>query len=291
LSHRQITKRKMAQFSTISTIIIEDVPKDRELLENILANECPTVVVIGYAQSAEEGYKIIKRLRPDLVFIDIQLERSTGFDMLRMLKEENLINFEMIFVTAFGSNDNETRAIDYSALDFIQKPPSSNTVSKAVNNAKRLLDAKMYQTQIATLLAHLQGTSIKDPEIIFDLSKGEKEVVKVNDVLYLEADSTITYIHLRDNRKLTAMRNLGHYSKMLMAEYDFFPVHNSIVVNKNEVNRINPRESTVTLKNGKSLVCSRRGFDGFKEVFGNNKGLADDNPLLKLWKRFSGKPE
>ncbi len=271
----------------IRTVIVEDIPKDRELLEAILAEECPNVDVVGHAASAEEGVKLIKRVRPDLVFIDIQLERSTGFDMLRMLKEENAINFEMVFVTGYCTHENETRAIDYSALDFIHKPPAPMTVTRAVQNATRLHDAKMYQTQIATLLAHLQGTAVADPEVIFDLSKGEKEVVKVKDILFLEADGTITYVHLRDGRKLAAMKNLGHYSKMLMAEYDFFPIHNNTVVNKKEVKRINTRERTVTLYNGKTLLCSRRGFEGFKNVFGTNKGIFDDNPLIKLWKRFS----
>lgn len=275
---------------TIRTIIVEDIPKDRELLESILASECPNVEIVGHAESAEDGYKLIKRLRPDLVFIDIMLHSSTGFDMLRMLKEENLVNFEMIFVTGFGTNDHETRAIDYSALDFIHKPPAPNTVSKAVKNATRLVDAKMYQSQIAVLLNHLQGTSLDEPEVIFDLSKGQKEVVKVDEILYLKADGTMTYVHLKENRKLTAMKNLGHYSKMLMAEYDFFPIHNNTVVNKKEVKRINPRgdNPTVTLKNGENLDCSRRGFEGFKAVFGTKKGvLDDDNPLVKLWKRFA----
>ncbi len=272
----------------IRTIIVEDVPKDRELLQAILAEECPNVNVVGSAGNAEEGVKLIKQLRPDLVFIDIQLERSTGFDMLRMLKDENAINFEMIFVTGFGTNENETRAIDYSALDFIHKPPTPSAVARAVQNATRLHDAKMYQTQIATLLAHLQGAAIADPEIIFDLPKGQKEVVKVKDILYLEADGAITHVYLRNERKLTAMKNLGHYSKMLMAEYDFFPIHNNTVVNKREVKRINSRESTVTLQNGKTLICSRRGFEGFKSVFGTNRNVFDsENPLAKLWKRFS----
>jgi two-component system, LytTR family, response regulator len=273
----------------IKTIIIEDIPRDRELLQSILDQECPNVVVVGYAASADDGYRIITRLKPELVFLDIQLERSTGFDLLKRLQEENAIDFEVIFVTAYGSNENETRAIDYSALDFIEKPPAPNTVRTAVKNATRLLDARMYQTQITNLLAHLQGTAKHDPEIIFDLSKGEKEVVKVNDILYLKADETITYIHLKGDKKLTAVKNLGHYSKILMAEYDFFPIHNNTVVNKKEVKRISTRESTVILSNGQELSGSRRGFDGFKAVFGNSqKSLDEFNPLAGVWKRFKG---
>jgi len=273
----------------IRTLIVEDVAKDRELLESILLSTCPNVQVIGHAESAESGCEIIKKLQPDLVFIDIQLHRSTGFDMLRMLKEEGAINFEMIFITGYGSNENETLAIDYSALDFIHKPPNPNSVAKAVKNATRLVNAKMYEAQIATLFGRLQGTALEDPEIIFDLAKGEKEVVKINDIFYLKAEGAVSHVFLRGDRKLTAMRNLGYYSKMLMAEHDFFPIHNSIVVNKKEVQRTNSREVCVILKNGQKLSCSRRGFEGFKHVWGTNKSVLDeDNPLTKLWKRFSG---
>lgn len=272
--------------SELKTIIVEDIPADRDLLESMLATECPNVKVVGCAESAEEGYRAIKQHRPDLVFIDIQLHRSTGFDMLRMLQLENAIDFEMIFVTAHGTNENETRAIDYSALDFIHKPPTPNALRSAVRNATRLVNAQMYKKQVDILMTHLLGDKKEDREIVFDLANRVKEAVSVNEILYLEAEGTITHVFLKSGRKLTAMKNLGHYSKMLMTEFDFFPIHNSIVVNKKEVRRIDTKDKSVILSTGKTLLCSRRGFEGFKEVWGTSKGIDNDNPLSKLWKRF-----
>ena len=90
--------------------------------------------------------------------------------------------------------------------------------------------------------------------------------------MYLEADGTVSYIYLQNETKLTAVRNLGHYSKLLMAEYNFFPVSNGLLVNLDFVKRYNHSELTVNLTNGKHLYASRRGGQDFRRFLNDNKG-------------------
>jgi len=276
------------------TIIVEDNLQHRALLEDNLAKECPYVTILGYAESAEEGYAIIKKLKPELVFLDIELHRSTGFDMLRMLQAENAINFEIIFVTGFGSNENQTLALDYSALSFIKKPPTPYDLREAVQNAVRLIETRtqleealMLKRQIEVLMSHILNPQPQaDPEIVLDLTRGIKEVIKVYDILYLEADSPLTQVNLKGGRRLTAMKHLGHYSKMLMTEFDFFQIHHSIVVNLREVSgyETSGQNKKVVLYSGAKLECARRRFDAVKKAreFLGNKGGGDDGFLTRL---------
>ena len=109
----------------------------------------------------------------------------------------------------------------------------------------------------------------------FHLTKGVIEFVEVNDIVYLEADATVTNIYLSKGQQLTAVRNLGYYSKLLMSDYNFFPISHKDLVNLNYVKSYKHRELTLFLTTGKHLFASRRGGRDFKMYLNKNKRELD----------------
>ncbi len=259
------------RLTMIKTIIVEDTFDNRETLKKILAAECPELQLMGEAENVDQAYQLIKSVQPDLIFLDIQLDKETSFDLLARLHEEDAILFEIIFVTGFGSFENVTRAIEFSALDFINKPIEAERLVKAVEKAAKRLNQRQYNQQIGLLLEHLRRPSHPARRIAFHLLKGIVEFVAVDDIVRLEADGVVTHVHLKVGEKLTAMKNLGHYSHLLTAEHNFFQISSDTVVNLEFVKRYNHAELALTLLDGSRVYASRRGGQDFRRYLSENK--------------------
>ena len=238
----------------------------------MLSERAPDVEIVGEADTVVRGYELVKIHTPDLVFLDIQLKDGTGFDILSKLHTEGEINFEIIFFTAHGNLENATKAIEYSALRFITKPIDPQKLKDAVEKARQKMQKTQQNLQIALLLENLtKGNNPKPKRIAIHLVKGVMEIVEVDNIMRLEADGTITYVYLGDQTELIAMKNLGFYSKLLIADYDFFPISNKVVVNMDFVKRYKHNELTVFFKDGTTAFASRRGGQEFKKFLSDNK--------------------
>lgn len=273
----------------ISTLIIEDIADNRAALKKLLLNNCPQVAVVGEAGSKNEGYDLILQEKPNLVFMDIQLRDGTGFDILAQLLAQDAIEFEVIFFTAHGNYENARKAIEYSALDFITKPIETDKLIQAVKKVERKLNKVQNNQQIATLLENIKKGNLKDQPMSVHLSKGILEFVDVASILYLEADSTITYIHLENGQKLTAMKHLGFYSKLLLEDYRFFAISSKIVINLDYIKCYQHSNLKVTFKNEVKVNTSRRGGMDFKKFLSSNKhiyGAVQSSYLGSLIRQF-----
>lgn len=276
----------------IKAIMVEDMLANREVLRSMLAELCPQVELLGEAENVEQGYQLIKSVQPDLVFLDIQLDRETSFDLLDRLYAEDAIGFEIIFITGVGTFENVTRAIEFSALDFIHKPISEEKLVKAVEKAAKRINRPQYNRQIELLLDILNHPAQKSRRIAFHLLKGIIEFVLVDDIVLLEADGPVTHIRLRDGAHMTAMKNLGHYSRLLTTEYNFFQISNDKVVNLDYVKRYNHAELTLTLVDGTHVIAARRGGQDFRRFLSENKeykNLEGGGGLVGMLKGLLGK--
>src|SRR5688572_4001994 len=112
----------------IRTIIVEDEKKSREVLHKLIQNNCPNLHVAGLASTVEQAVEMIKKERPDLVFLDIELSDGTGFDILEQVQG---LNFDVIFATAYDQY--AIKAIKYSAIDYLLKPIDADELKKAVD--------------------------------------------------------------------------------------------------------------------------------------------------------------
>ena len=259
----------------IKAILLEDTRDNRETLIAMLHKHCPEIHIVAESENVNQAYQLIHLFKPDLVFLDIQLDKETSFDLLAKLHAEGSINFEIIFVTGHGSAENATRAVDYSALDFINKPIDPEKLIKAVNKAKTKLNKIQYEKQIELLLQHFQVNNQKHPKIAIQLLKGVVEFVVVDEITQCCANGPITEVFFADGSKMTAMKNLGHYSRLLTKDYQFFQISNDTIINLDQVKRYNHSELQVEFNNGTTTYASRRGGQDFKRYLQDNIQFRD----------------
>lgn len=261
----------------IKTVLIEDVPDNLVNLKNMLRRYCPQVDVLGNADSVDSGFDLIMQQRPGLLILDIGIRRGTSFDILSRLQQADNLDFEVIFLTGEARYDYATRAFEYSAIDFLNKPIDPEKLCRAIEKAGQQLHKQQYRQQIEFMLTLLQqGTPRDTGRIALHLARGIIEFVDIKDLVRCEADGTVTWCFLNTNSRLAAMRNLGHYSELLVKDYNFFPISQSEIVNLAYVRRYNHAELSVTLTDGSVRYASRRGGQELRHYL-NNSAQADVN--------------
>ncbi|MBK7008153.1 MAG: response regulator transcription factor [Saprospiraceae bacterium] len=197
----------------MTCVIIDDEAKSRETIVNILTKYCPDVDIIGQAQNVEEGYTAITTLRPEFIFLDIQMPGGSGLNLLSFFKDAD---FKVIFTTAY--KDYAIDAIKMNAVDYLLKPIAINEVIDAVDKIKRLLAKKSLSTGPVSRFLHLN-------------SKTTIDLIPVEAIVYCEAESTYTNIYLNDGSKKVMTKTIKDVEEQLPVN-DFFRVHNSYIVQK-----------------------------------------------------------
>lgn len=274
------------------TIFVEDTEEHRETIRQMLS-EFKQIQLVGEADSLETGYDLIRKVKPELVLLDIELYPGTAFDLLNQLQATGKIDFEIIFLTGFARLDYPIRAIQYAALDFLMKPIDKDKMKEAIERAEKKLSEKQttpqYQEQIQLLLQNLKNPPEKRlNRIAFHRSGGTIEFVATDTIVYLEAEKDVTHVFLNDNKKFTAMRNLSFYAKPLEIDFNFFRISDKQLVNLDYLKSYSHSEEyQLTLTNGNKLYASRRGGQELKQHLnegfqvGNTEGVAAITPEVE----------
>lgn len=239
----------------IRTLIIDDEQHAREGLKLAIEKFCPEVSIIALCESAEIGLEKINELQPDLVFLDVQMPRLTGFDLLEKLE---VINFEVIFVTAFDKY--AIKAIKFSALDYLLKPVE---VEELINAVQKIREKQENKTNhFKTLLTNVRQNSQKLERLAIP-SDNEIVLQKVADIVYCEADSNYTILHLADDKKITVSKTLKEFENIL-PNTDFCRIHHATLVNLAHVTKYVKGDGGYVLVTGRRhLDVSRRKKDNF----------------------------
>lgn len=260
------------------TVIIEDNPDNADVLRKIIRENHLDLEIVAEASSVSSAKEILLKYKPDIAFMDIELTPGTSFDVLADLHRTKSIDFEIVFITAHQRYDYATRAIDFSCLAFMSKPIDPEILRGAIEKAKEKQTKKI---QIDQLLSKLQTLNQNNTQIIIPTANSNKTAVSISNITYFEADGQTTIVHFQEGSHLVAFRILGHFKKMLMDEHPFFLIHNSLLVNVEQVKSFKYTELEITLKNGEKLIASRRYGKDFKKYwdeFSNNKS--------GFWKEF-----
>lgn len=240
----------------IKTLIVDDETDALNFIESIIVEYCPKLEVIGKAQSAKEGTKMIVEKAPDLVFLDVEMPQGSGFDLLANFPEKK---FEVIFITAF--NHYAIKAIKFSAVDYILKPININEFIQAVD---KVLDKKQNnETKGASFSALLENVRSALPaKLAIPTSEG-MEYLNTHDIIRVEADRSYSWFFMKDNRKILVSRNLKEYQELL-SDRNFFRTHNSHLVNLEHVKKyIRHEGGAVELEDGTQVPISRGKRDLF----------------------------
>lgn len=235
----------------LTALIIDDEEKGRIVLKQKLAVHCPNVTVIGEADGGDSGKAMIETFRPDVVFLDIEMPGTNGFDMLNNLNEKN---FHLIFTTAY--NQYAIKAIKFAAFDYLLKPIDIEELKAAISRIPNIKPNDV-SGQLEVLAINAQK-NIKNFNRIAIPTLDGLSFFNTNELIHLDADSNYTLLYFTDDRKILASRTLKEFEDQL-GEEQFIRLHNSHLVNIYFISRyIKGEGGQVVLANGKVIDVSRR---------------------------------
>lgn len=230
-------------------LIIDDIPEARSNLRRDLANWCPELEIVGEAEGVVSGAREIRRLCPDLVFLDIQMQDGSGFDLLDILGE---VPLHVIFITA--SDAFAVKAFRYAAVDYLLKPIDPDELKAAV--AK--LQSKKQQALENLQLLRQQLHGNPSPQRIALHTQDKIHVINIDEIQRCESDGNYTHFYLRDKSRLLVTRTLKEYDELL-SPLGFLRVHQSHLVNLSQVKEFNKRDGGyLVMKDGSAVDVSTR---------------------------------
>lgn len=240
----------------IRCILIDDEPRGISTLQKMLDLLCPEVEVLATCLDPDEAIEKILLLKPDLVFLDIAMPGKNAFEMLEEIGD---LFFEIIFVTAY--NEFTEQALHLSAVDYLLKPVREDLLVEAVKRAAQKIEYKTGRKPIETFLHNAQQSGMPQKMKLCIPSMKGFEVLEIQDILYIEADSNYSNLHLVDKRIICASKPMHEYATVL-EDCNFLRIHKSFVINLDHVkNYIRGEGGTVVLTNGKEVEVSRRKKD------------------------------
>lgn len=209
----------------INAVIIDDEQHCVDRLKNMLNADFSTSVQLsGCAQSVNEAIQLIANVKPDLIFLDVQIHDETGFDLLRKLQG---FDFGIIFTTAYEKF--AIQAIKFSAIDYLLKPVDKDDLHKALEKSSNEISKKTTAAKLDILLHNLERKSDSLKKIIVPTVTGF-EFLNVADIIHCKSDINYTTIYLKENKKFIVAKTLKEFEEML-SEYNFFRVNNSHLIN------------------------------------------------------------
>jgi two-component system LytT family response regulator len=240
----------------IKVLIIDDEPLARSIVRSFL-NEKEEYEIVGECGNGYEGLKSIDALKPDLVFLDIQMPKINGFEMLELVDEP----ISVIFTTAF--DEFALKAFETSAIDYLLKPFSEDRFDQALEKWKNTHTSDPIQRfdDVAKQPDEHLRIVIKDGSSI--------KIIPIQDVIYFEAYDDYVKVHTAE-KSFLKNKTMNYYEKTLDSK-NFIRIHRSYILNINELTGIEAFEKNsyrAVLKNGKRIPISRTSYGSIKEILG-----------------------
>ena len=241
-------------------LIIDDEPLARSIVNEYLQKH-PQLEMMQECNDGFEGLKAIQQHQPDLIFLDIQMPKITGFEMLELIEQPPSV----IFTTAF--DEFAIKAFEAHAVDYLLKPFDQQRFDKAI---AKWTEQKSTSTEKATqdLLESASLSPSQSQRIV--VKNGSKiKIIPVHDVQYLEAADDYVKIHTTEGYFLKN-KTMNHFEQSLDGQ-QFVRSHRSYIVNVQHITRIDPYEKDnhiAILRSGAKVPVSRSGYGKLKEVLG-----------------------
>ncbi len=242
----------------ISTILIDDEPLARSIIKEYI-EPFTQLNVVQECNDGFEGMKAIMQHKPKLIFLDVQMPKINGFEMLELIEEPPAV----IFVTAF--DEYAIKAFESHAIDYLLKPFSRERFNKAV---EKFLEHNNDATLPAALPESFSLSPQQKQRVVVKTA-GKIKIIPTEDIHYLEAADDYVRIHTKEGGFLKN-RTMTHFEKSLDGNL-FVRTHRSYIVNVQQITRIDPyeKESYVAiLKNGVKVSVSKTGYARLKDVLG-----------------------
>lgn len=239
------------------TVIIDDEPDAVDFISSISEEYCPDIDICGRANNVKDGVELIKEIKPELVFLDVEMPNGTGFELLTHFPDKN---FDVVFVTAF--NHYAIQAIKYSAVDYILKPININEFIEAVNRVvnKRASNTYSANEDFEVLLENLR--TAHPTRLVIPTSDG-KEYLNPRDIIRIEADRSYSWFYITDRHKILVSKHLKEFQELLN-DRNFFRPHNSHLINLEFVKKFVRHDGGyIEMSDGSQIPISRNRKDLF----------------------------
>jgi two-component system, LytTR family, response regulator len=245
----------------IKAILVDDERHCRETLSIQLEKYCTEVQLLAQCNSAVQGLEAIAQYQPDVVFLDVEMPKMNGFEMLQQFSH---IPFEVIFTTGYDAY--AIKAIRFSAIDYLLKPIDKDELKKAVGKVRQKTSHNLNQ-QLDILLERLGTKQVPLQKIALPTLDGF-ELVPIENILHCEADSNYTHVVLKHGKKVLVSRTLKEIEELLDG-HAFLRIHHSYLVNLNEIVRyIRGEGGYVIMSDNTSVTVSRSRKDALLKIFG-----------------------
>jgi two-component system LytT family response regulator len=242
-------------------ILIDDEPLARSVVIEYLQS-WPQIEIVQECSDGFEGVKAIAQHSPDLIFLDIQMPKINGFEMLELIDQPPSV----IFTTAF--DEYAIKAFEEHAIDYLLKPFTRERFDRAL---QKWLDTKPTveeKKDTAQILDNIQTSSPKNERVV--VKTGNKiKIIPLNDIIFLAADDDYVKIHTAEGSFLKN-KTMSYFEKLL-GDVDFVRVHRSYIVKIDEITRIDPYEKEshlAILKSGEKIPVSKTGYPKLRQVLG-----------------------
>ncbi len=243
-------------------ILIDDEQANLENLQGLLAKNCPEIKVVATANHIDDALEKVNLHRPDLIFLDIQMGETTGFDLLNKLSEKS---FEVIFVTAYDHYG--IQAVKFAALDYLLKPVDPDELKNAVSKAEERIKNKISSEQLNFLLNQIKRTESSVPKIALQ-QQHEIRYVSVDDIVRCAADNTYTFFYLSSGERILISKSLKEYSDLLKP-HGFVRTHQSHLVNPKFVKSwLKEDGGTLLMNTGDKIPVSKPNREMVKAILG-----------------------
>lgn len=247
----------------ISAVIIDDEDHCRDNLRTIINSNFNDIQIVGEGNSVESAIKVITETAPNVVFLDVDLSDGSGFNVLDNIES---LNFHVIFITAF--NDYAIKAFRYNALDYLLKPIDIGELKNAISKIQAIDNKQLItKEEVKELIVNLSRTEEDKKLIIKD--KNYNYYIRVGDIIRCEADGNYTTIYCSNHDKIVVSYPLKKYVSLLPTSI-FFRVHQSNLINLNQVKKVLKEDGGLVVMNDNSeVLIARRRKDSFFEAMKN----------------------
>lgn len=242
----------------LRTIIVEDEELARNLMKSFLASN-DKIEIIAECENGFEGVKQINDLKPDLVFLDIQMPKITGFEMLELLDHKP----QIVFATAYDQF--AIKAFEYNAADYLLKPYSKERLMEAIHKVTERIQKEGVESDVAEKVSNFPKEGFIDRVVVKDRHK--IHIIPVDQIKYIESMDDYVLIYTAEGRHVK-QKTMKYFEDSLDSRA-FARIHRSYIVKVDQINEIQQyeKESYIVILHDKTkLKVSKTGYKLLKEV-------------------------
>lgn len=237
-------------------LVIDDEPKARQSIITLAQSLFDDMEWVGEAGGVESGVRMIRETNPELLFLDVQMQDGTGFDLLSRIDRTKQ---HVIFVTAY--NHFALQALKFSAVDYLVKPVETQELQQALKKVREQKSLNEVRQKLDMLLQNRYRIDKIALPSVYGI-----EFVSINDIIHCEADDNYTFFYLQNGEKILVSKTLKYFEDLFTAK-NFFRIHKASLVNLLYLKKfIKGDGGTVVLDDGTELPVSRRRKEGLMEV-------------------------